>query len=165
MTNIWKAKICNTCDVEQPLENFSKNKNRRDGRSALCRFCEREIGDTIAESIRNTPKEKKKTSIKTDILASRIRLMQKTLSELPVTRYRSHIATEFLGCNYDTLCKHISGICIERWGLPLAEVIIYANVVLQTRKPLSEVCNEEELREVCYYMNLVIHIKPLRKSC
>lgn len=33
------SKICITCKQEKPLEEFAKNKTRKDGRSSICKSC------------------------------------------------------------------------------------------------------------------------------
>lgn len=42
-TNIYTMnKICTKCGIEKPIEEFYKNKTKRDGHSSICKDCQRE---------------------------------------------------------------------------------------------------------------------------
>lgn len=42
MANPNGRKTCSTCGVEKPLDEFHKNRTRKDGRSYRCKSCQRE---------------------------------------------------------------------------------------------------------------------------
>lgn len=47
---IGRQKRCPRCEVEKPIEAFSNDKNRNDGKQAICRDCDR-----IAKDARKRP--------------------------------------------------------------------------------------------------------------
>lgn len=75
-------KQCTKCKIEKSLEDFSRNKTRKDGRSTICKVCWKEY---YASYYKNNPKEKERLARNRDIERERIRQYVREIKSVPCT--------------------------------------------------------------------------------
>ena len=50
-------KICSKCKIEQPLDNFTNNKNNKDGKHGTCKACVKEYQLTVKDKLQAYQKQ------------------------------------------------------------------------------------------------------------
>lgn len=163
-------KVCNKCLENKPLNEFSGNKNRKDGYSLSCKVCVRKYAldlrikkgyvpkskkskDEIVEHKKKWYREYRKNKMNTDpifkIKCNTRSLLYNAFNRACKGKYNKSLPTEtMLSCSMDFFIKYIESKFLE--GMTFEN---YGKWHLDHIKPIADCNNLEDIIKYNHYTN------------
>tara|TARA_R110002153_G_scaffold7922_1_gene34960 strand:+ start:221 stop:790 length:570 start_codon:yes stop_codon:yes gene_type:complete len=107
-------KVCNTCKESKSLDEFHKDKARKDGKQRKCKICNKLVAKKWAK---NNPERCRENDKKyNSILENRLRNSIITQYNKKVPKGYRHDLIEILGCDINTYIKYIESLWMKEFS-------------------------------------------------
>ena len=164
-------KKCSLCQINKPLDEFSRHKGKKDGRSSKCLICLRQVSKVFREKNKNNEKDRVYKFLKNNpeyrkiymrdynkkkrshdslfklIHNIRVRIKKFLKSENIIKKNKTF---DIIGCNPDFLKNHIESKFTNGMSWDKIGIEIHIDHII----PLSSAKNEDEIYKLCHYTNL-----------
>ena len=150
-------KICNICNINKPLNSFSKDKSRKDGLNIKCTSCrknyrnksvytkyQKEYRKLNKDKIAKYTREKRKID---PLFKLKSYLRTRIWSILKKDKYKN--TEELLGASFKEVQNHIESTFTE--GMTWKN---YGKWHVDHKIPLASAKTKEEVEKLCHFTNL-----------
>jgi len=156
-------KVCNTCKLEKPLSEFSKDKSRKDGLNLKCTTCRKNYRRANKEASISYQREYRQNN-KEKVASNKKDYQNKRRQTDPLFKLKSNLRTrvwsilkndkdkrteELLGASFYVVKQHIEDTFVEgmTWGN-------YGQWHVDHKIPLASAKTKKEVEKLFHYTNL-----------
>ncbi|MEK6881343.1 MAG: hypothetical protein AABY22_17100 [Nanoarchaeota archaeon] len=155
-----KIKICSSCKISKNIEEFAKNKSRKDGKSQFCKNCKLNTDKKYRGKYQSTQTEYTRNRRRTDIsfriasnLRRRVNEMVRTYKKSNRIYKKVNRTLELLGCSIEEFRLYLQslfqpGMTWENYGLHSWHI---DHIIPCDKFNLTE---EEDQRKCFHYSNM-----------